>query len=179
MQVSKNDHGQCWARGIFSLCNNYATTCQCVCDSDNATNFRVLKIATSCVSTTRQRQRQRNATSCHIYYMEGPYPSWNVDRSTPKAALEDWQYILYLPSAALYFCLIWRILSLSFSSLSTAFSALSSSCFMFSPTYSVVTTGMLIYFIQINFWKIVTQKQAVQYMQFKSLKNIILILKIA
>ena len=39
-----------------------------------------------------------------------------------------------LPSAALYFCWMLRILSLSFSSLSTAFSALSSSCFMFSPT---------------------------------------------
>merc|ERR1719309_128367 len=36
--------------------------------------------------------------------------------------------------AALYFCWIWRILSFSFSSLSTAFSADFSNCFMFSPT---------------------------------------------
>ena len=41
---------------------------------------------------------------------------------------------VYLPSAALNFCLMERILSLSFSSRSTAFSAELSSCFMFSPT---------------------------------------------
>ena len=42
---------------------------------------------------------------------------------------------VYLPSADLNFCWMLKILSFNFSSLSTAFSADSSSCFIFSPTF--------------------------------------------